>query len=91
MIKGFLRALAVAAGLVAAGAAQAQFNSGSNYNTANMSYQANSTISQNIVFDSNMQAGGTFDFSVNAHAGGGRNNQHDTGNLKLSFTTAQAC
>jgi F5/8 type C domain len=85
MIKGFLRALAVAAGLVAAGAAQAQFNSGSNYNTANMSYQANSTLSQNIVFDSNMQAGGTFDFSVNAHAGGGRNNQHDTGNLRLQF------
>jgi hypothetical protein len=65
--------------------AYAQFNSGSNYNTVNMSYQANSTLSQNIVFDSNMQAGGTFDLSVNAHAGGGRNLQHDTGNLKLEF------
>ena len=85
MFKGFLRALAVAAGLIAASTAQAQFNSGSNYNTANMSYQANSTISQIVVLDSNMQAGGTFDFSVNAHAGGGRNLQHDTGNLKLEF------
>ena len=61
------------------------FNSGSNYNTANMSYAANQTISQIVVFDSTMQQGGTFDFTVNAHAGGGRPLQHDTGNLKLEF------
>jgi len=81
-----LRLCLVAIGMaILSTSANAQFNSGSNYNTANMSYQADSTLSQNIVFDSTMQAGGTFDFSVNAHAGGGRNLQHDTGNLKLEF------
>jgi hypothetical protein len=61
------------------------FESGTDYNSANMSYTANSTISQNIVFDNAMQSGGTLTFSVEAHAGGGRNLQHDTGQLKLEY------
>ena len=81
-LKKSLLATAIALTLIAPGYA---FNSGSNYNTVNMSYQANSTISQNIVFDAAMQAGGTFNFSVNAHSGGGRPLQHDTGNVKLEF------
>lgn len=85
MFKKFYALATLAAAMLFAPSAFAQFNSGSNYNTANMSYQANSTISQNIVFDSAMQAGGTFDFSVNAHAGGGRPLQHDTANVKLEF------
>lgn len=61
------------------------FESGTDYNSANMSYMANSTISQIVVFDSTMQNGGTLTFTVEAHAGGGRNLQHDTGQLKLEF------
>ena len=61
------------------------FESGTDYNSANMSYTANSTISQIVVFDGTMQAGGTLTFSVEAHAGGGRNLQHDTGQLKLEY------
>jgi len=61
------------------------FESGTDYNSANMSYTANSTISQIVVFDGTMQAGGTLTFSVEAHAGGGRNSQHDTGQLKLEY------
>ena len=61
------------------------FESGTDYNSANMSYTANSTISQNIVFDSAMQSGGTLTFSVEAHAGGGRPLQHDTGQIKLEY------
>lgn len=85
MFKKFYATILGMAMALYASVAFAQFNSGSNYNTANMSYQANSTISQNIVFDSAMQAGGTFDFSVNAHAGGGRPLQHDTANVMLEF------
>ena len=61
------------------------FESGTDYNSANMSYTANSTISQIVVFDSTMQNGGTLTFTVEAHAGGGRNLQHDTGQLKLEY------
>ena len=61
------------------------FESGTDYNSANMSYMANSTISQIVVFNSAMQSGGTLTFSVEAHAGGGRNLQHDTGQLKLEY------
>lgn len=61
------------------------FESGTDYNSANMSYTANSTISQIIVLDSAMQSGGTITFSVEAHAGGGRSLQHDTGQLKLEY------
>ena len=61
------------------------FESGTDYNSANMSYTADSTISQNVVFDSAMQSGGTLTFSVEAHAGGGRPLQHDTGQIKLEY------
>ena len=53
-----------------------------------MSYPAGSTISQIIVFNSAMQAGGTIEFNVDAHAGGGRPLQHDTGNIKIEFYTS---
>ena len=43
------------------------------------------TISQTVVFDSTMQAGGTFEFSVLAHNGGGRTGQSDTANVKIQF------
>jgi hypothetical protein len=46
------------------------------------------TISQNVVFDSNMQAGGTFTFSVLAHNGGGRAGQSDTANVRIQFYNA---
>lgn len=64
------------------------FDSSSTYNSANMSYQGNSTISQYVVLNNNMQSGGTFVFSVDAHAGGGRPLEHDTGNLRLEFYNA---
>ena len=70
--------------LLIAGSAWA-FDVGTNYNSANMSYPANSTISQYIVFNSAMQAGGTISFSVDAHGGGGRPLQHDTGQLRIEF------
>lgn len=61
------------------------FDSTSTYNSANMSYPANSTISQFVVFNSAMQAGGDINFTVDAHGGGGRPLQHDTGQLRLEF------
>jgi hypothetical protein len=64
------------------------YDVGTNYNSANMSYPADSTISQSIVFNSSMKAGGTINFVVDAHAGGGRPLQHDTGQLKIEFYNA---
>jgi hypothetical protein len=61
------------------------FDSTSTYNSANMSYPSNSTISQYVVFNDTMKAGGTINFTVDAHAGGGRSNEHDTGQLRLEF------
>ena len=46
------------------------------------------TISQDVVFNSTMQAGGTFTFSVLAHNGGGRAGQADTANVKIQFYTS---
>ena len=43
------------------------------------------TISQDVVFNSTMQAGGTFTFSVLAHNGGGRAGQADTANVKILY------
>ena len=77
----------IAITLIGVGKARA-FDSTSDYNSANMSYPANSTISQYVVLNSTMQAGGTFVFNVDAHAGGGRPLQHDTGNLRLEFYSA---
>ena len=57
------------------------------YNAIATAY-VTTTISQNVVFDSNMQQGGTFTFSVLAHNGGGRAGQSDTANVKIEFYTA---
>lgn len=58
-----------------------------NYNSIATAY-VTTTISQDVVFNSTMQAGGTFTFSVLAHNGGGRANQPDTANVKIQFYTA---
>jgi hypothetical protein len=54
------------------------------YNAIATAY-VTTTISQHVVFDANMQAGGTFTFSVLAHNGGGRAGQSDTANVKIEF------
>lgn len=58
-----------------------------NYNSIATAY-VTTTISQNVVFDSTMQQGGTFTFSVLAHNGGGRAGQSDTANVKIQFYTS---
>ena len=73
MIKNLLKACALAAGIFAIQPAAAQ----TVYNSVATAY-LQTTISQSIVFDSTMQAGGTFNFSVLAHNGGGRSGQADT-------------
>jgi hypothetical protein len=57
------------------------------YNAIATAY-VTTTISQNVVFNSTMQAGGTFTFSVLAHNGGGRAGQSDTANVKIEFYTS---
>lgn len=57
------------------------------YNAIATAY-VTTTISQTVVFDSTMQAGGTFTFSVLAHNGGGRAGQSDTANVKIQFYTS---
>ena len=57
------------------------------YNAIATAY-VTTTISQKVVFDSAMQSGGTFNFSVLAHNGGGRAGQSDTANVKIQFYTA---
>jgi hypothetical protein len=57
------------------------------YNAIATAY-ATTTISQNVVFDSTMQAGGTYTLSVLAHNGGGRAGQSDTANVKIQFYTS---
>ena len=54
------------------------------YNAIATAY-VTTTISQNVVFNSAMQEGGTFTFSVLAHNGGGRAGQSDTANVKIEF------
>lgn len=54
------------------------------YNAIATAY-VTTTISQNVVFDSTMQQGGTFTFSVLAHNGGGRAGQSDTANVRIQF------
>ena len=85
MIKKFNRVAVTLACLFGMVSTANAFESGTDYNSANMSYTANSTISQIVVLDSVMQSGGTITFSVEAHAGGGRSLQHDTGQLKLEY------
>ena len=57
------------------------------YNAIATAY-VTTTISQNVVFNSAMQQGGTFTFSVLAHNGGGRAGEHDTANVKIQFYTS---
>ena len=83
MIKNLIKACALIAGLFVAGEASAQ----QVYNSIATAY-VTTTISQFVVFDSTMQAGGTFDFSVLAHNGGGRAGQSDTANVKIEFFTS---
>ena len=56
------------------------------YNSIATAY-VTTTISQNVVFNSAMQQGGTFTFSVLAHNGGGRAGQSDTANVRIQFYT----
>ena len=83
MLKKFIKACALIAGLFVAGEVSAQ----QVYNSIATAY-VTTTISQFVVFDSTMQAGGTFDFSVLAHNGGGRAGQSDTANVKIEFFTS---
>lgn len=57
------------------------------YNAIATAY-VTTTITQAVVFDSIMQQGGTFTFSVLAHNGGGRAGQSDTANVKIQFYTS---
>jgi hypothetical protein len=57
------------------------------YNSIATAY-VTTTISQNVVFNSAMQAGGTFELSVLAHNGGGRAGQSDTANVRIQFYTS---
>ena len=54
------------------------------YNSIATAY-VTTTISQNVVFNSTMQQGGTFNFSVLAHNGGGRPGESDTANVRIQF------
>jgi hypothetical protein len=58
-----------------------------NYNSIATAY-VTTTISQNVVFNSAMQQGGTFTFSALAHNGGGRPNEADTANVRIQFYAA---
>jgi hypothetical protein len=57
------------------------------YNSIATAY-VTTTISQNVVFNSAMQQGGTFTFSVLAHNGGGRPGEADTANVRMQFYSA---
>jgi hypothetical protein len=57
------------------------------YNAIATAY-VTTTISQNVVFNSAMQQGGTFTFSALAHNGGGRPGEADTANVRIQFFAA---
>lgn len=57
------------------------------YNAIATAY-VTTTISQQVVFNSAMQSGGTFTMSVLAHNGGGRAGQSDTANVRIQFYTS---
>jgi hypothetical protein len=57
------------------------------YNSIATAY-VTTTISQNVVFNSAMQQGGTFTFSALAHNGGGRPGEADTANVRIQFYAA---
>ena len=81
MFKKLITAITMMVGLVATSTANAQQ---AVYNSIATAY-VTTTISQSVVFNSAMQQGGTFTFSVLAHNGGGRANQSDTANVKIEF------
>lgn len=54
------------------------------YNIVETSY-VTTTISQTVVLNSTMKSGGTFNFTVQAHNGGGNVNTNDTANVKILF------
>jgi len=80
VLKKFIKACALIAGLCVVSEVSAQ----QVYNSIATAY-VTTTISQSVVFDSTMQQGGTFEFSVLAHNGGGRAGQSDTANVKIQF------
>jgi hypothetical protein len=84
VFKKIVAACAMVAGLFMACESQAQQ---AVYNSIATAYLT-TTISQFVVFDSTMQQGGTFEFSVLAHNGGGRAGQSDTANVKIEFFTS---
>jgi hypothetical protein len=79
------RLLAIALLLIAT--VQGAWSQTPGYNAIATAY-VTTTISQSVVFDSNMQQGGTFNFSVLAHNGGGRAGQSDTANVRIQFFNA---
>ena len=58
-----------------------------NYNSIATAY-VTTTISQQVVFNAAMKAGGTFTFSALAHNGGGRPGEADTANVRIQFYAA---
>jgi len=57
------------------------------YNAIATAY-VTTTISQQVVFNNAMRAGGTFTFSALAHNGGGRPGEADTANVRIQFYAA---
>jgi len=82
-MKLIKKAIAALSFIAAIGIAQAQ----TAYNAVATAY-VTTNITQTVVFDSTMQSGGTFEFSVLAHNGGGRTGQSDTANVKIQFYSA---
>jgi len=80
MRKMFSKAIVALSIVIAGFSAQSQ----TLYDSVATAY-VTTTISQDVVFDNTMQAGGTFTFSVLAHNGGGRQGQSDTANVKITF------
>jgi len=78
MIKRFLQFLMLLSVCISAHSQAVEYN-------AIATAYVTTTISQNVVFNSTMQQGGTFTFSVLAHNGGGRAGQSDTANVKIEF------
>ena len=72
MPKNIIRKISTILALAFTTSAYAGFTYGPDFNSANMSYTANSTLSQYIVLDSTQQSASTFDFSVQVRNGGGR-------------------
>jgi hypothetical protein len=83
MFKKIMIAIATVASITVSLQAHAQ----TVYNSVATAY-VTTNISQSVVFDSTLQNGGTFTFSVLAHNGGGRAGQSDTANVSITFFDA---